>query len=69
MILLCSREDSIYNITSTGSDVIMTSNCIYNIVLFLALLLKTQMTLIEKNNSFRTLSDLHFKETRLKYLR
>ena len=34
MILLCSDEDSIFSSTSTGSDVIMTSDCIYDIILF-----------------------------------
>ena len=37
---LCSGEDFIYNNTSTGSDVIMTSNCIYVIILFSSALLK-----------------------------
>ena len=34
MILLCSGEDSIHSSTSTGSHVIMTSDCIYDIILF-----------------------------------
>ena len=34
MILLSSGEDSIYSSTSTGSDVIMTSDCICDIILF-----------------------------------
>ena len=46
MMLLCSGEDSLLNSTSTGSDVIMTSNCIYDII-FLSLLVKAQMTLSE----------------------
>ena len=49
MVLLCAIEDSVYSGTSKGSDVIMTSNCIYDIT-FSSALLKTQMTLIEKNN-------------------
>ena len=31
MILLCIGKDSIYSSTSTGSDIMMTSNCIYDI--------------------------------------
>ena len=61
----CSEEDSIYSSTSTGSDVIMTSNCIYYIIVFSSSLLKSQMTLSEKIISFRAFSVLHFKETRL----
>ena len=34
IILLCSGKDFIYTSTSTGSDVIMTSNCIYDIIFF-----------------------------------
>ena len=60
----CSKEDSIYSSTSTGSDVIMTSNCIYYIIVFSSSLLKSQMALCEKI-SFRAFSVLHFKETRL----
>ena len=41
MIILCSGEDSINSNTSTGSDVTMTSNCIYVISLFSSALLKT----------------------------
>ena len=65
MILLGTGKDSIHNSTSTGSDVIMTSNCIYDIIFFSSALLKTQLTLSEKMISFRVCSDLHFKETRL----
>ena len=65
MILLCSGEDSIYSSTPTGSDVIMTSNCICDII-FLSTLLKTQMALLNKIISFRTFSALHFKETKLR---
>ena len=64
MIILCCGEDFIYSITSAVNDVIMTSNRIYDIIEFSSALLKTQMALREKN-SFRTFSDLHFKETRL----
>ena len=35
MIFLCIGEDSIYSSTSTGTDVIMTSNCICNIICFI----------------------------------
>ena len=65
MILLVTGEDSIHNSTSTGSNVIMTSNCIYDIIFFSSALLKTQLTLSEKIISFRACSDLHFKERRL----
>ena len=65
MILLCSGEGSIYSSTSTASDVIMTSNCIYYIFVFSSALLKSQMALSETIISFRTFSVLHFKETRL----
>ena len=34
MILLCTWEDSIYSSTSTGSDIILTSNCTYDIIFF-----------------------------------
>ena len=34
MILLCSGKDFIYTSTSRGSDVIMTSNCIFDIMFF-----------------------------------
>ena len=51
MILLCTGEDSIYRSTSTGSDVIMTSNCIYDI--FSSALLKTQMALSETRSIFK----------------
>ena len=65
MIVLCSGEDSIYSSTSTRSDVIMTLNCIYDIIGFSFAMLKTQMKLNEKIISFRTFSVLHFKKTRL----
>ena len=61
MILLCSGEDSIYSGTSTGSDVLMTSNCMYHIFVFSSTLLKTQMVLSEQIISFRAFSVLHFK--------
>ena len=50
--------------TSTGSDVIMTSNGIYAIILFSSTLLKTQMAFTDKIIIFWTFSDLHFKETK-----
>ena len=67
MILLCAGEDSINSSTSTGSDIVMTPNCISDIIYFSSALLKTQMTLdlSEKIISFRTFSDPHFTETRL----
>ena len=34
MILICTGEDSIYSSASTGSNVKMTSNSIYDIILF-----------------------------------
>ena len=60
MILLCSGEDSIYSSSSTGSDVIMISNCIYDVIIFSYALLKTQLALNIKMINFRTFSDLHF---------
>ena len=65
MILLGSGEDSMYNSTSTGSDAIVTSNCIYDIIFLLSALLKMQLTLSEKIISLRARSDLHFKQRRL----
>ena len=65
MIPLGSGEDSMYNSISTGSDVIMTSNCIYDIIFLLSALLKTQLTVSEKIISLRVCYDLHFKQTRL----
>ena len=41
MIRLCSGEDSMYSNTSTASDVRMTSNCTYVIIVFLSALFKT----------------------------
>ena len=41
-----------YSSTSTGRDVIMASNCIYDIIFSFALL-KTQMAVSEKIISFR----------------
>ena len=41
-------------------------NCIYDIIFSSSALLKTQMALSEKILSFRTFSDLHFKETKVK---
>ena len=64
MILPCTGEDSIYSNTSTGSDVIMMSNCIYDIFFFHTV----ENTIGIKWNkiiSFRTFSSLHFKESRL----
>ena len=52
-----------YSSTSTGSDVIMTSNCIYDIICFSSALLRTQMALSDKIISFRMFSGLHFKQT------
>ena len=43
MIRLCSEEDSIYSSTSTGSDVIMTSNCTHDIIFFSSSLFRTQI--------------------------
>ena len=34
MILLCSGKEFVYTRILTGSDVIMTSNCIYDIIFF-----------------------------------
>ena len=65
MILLCSGKDLIYSSTSTGSDVVMTSNCIYDLLSFSSALLKTLMAFREKINSFMMFPDLHFKATRL----
>ena len=65
MVLLGSGEDSMYNSTSTGSDVIVTSNCIYDITFLLSALLKMQLIVSEKIISLRVCSDLHFKQTRL----
>ena len=65
MILLCSEKDFIYSSASTGSDVVMTSNCIYDLISFSSALLKTKMAFREKINSFRMFPDLHFKAKRL----
>ena len=35
MIVLYTMEDSMYSSTSTGSDVIMTSNCTFDIIVFI----------------------------------
>ena len=58
MILLCFGKESIYSSTSTGSDVIMTINCMYDFIsFFLPALLKMQVVLREKKilESGRTL--------------
>ena len=73
MILLCNDKDFIYISTSTGSDVIMTSNCIYDIIFSFALL-KTQMALSEnKLVSGRSLNCIlrkqGFKMSKLKKVR
>ena len=65
MIHLCSGENSKYSGSSKGSDLIMTSNCINDIIFFSSALLKTQMTLSEKTISFSTFYVLHFKAIRL----
>ena len=65
MILLCSEEESIYSNTSARSDVIMTSDCIFDNIDFSSALLKTQMALSETIIGSRTFSFLHFKESRL----
>ena len=36
MMLFCSGEVSLFSSMSTGSDVIMTSNCIYDIIFFIS---------------------------------
>ena len=63
MILLCSAEDSVYRHSSTGNDVIMTSNCTYDVIVFLISILKTQVALSVEIINFRVFSDLHFRET------
>ena len=54
-----------YSSTSTGSDVIMTSNCTYDIIMFFIHAVENTNGISEKIISFRTFSDLHFKHTRL----
>ena len=66
MILFRSEEESIYTSTSARSDVIMTSDCIYDNIDFSSALLKTQMALTETIIGSRTFSFLHFEESRLK---
>ena len=58
IILLCSGEDPVYSSSSTGSDVIMMSDYIYDIIMFSSARLKTQMTLSVKIINFRTFSSL-----------
>ena len=65
LILLCSEEESICSSTSARSYVIMTSDCIYDNIVFSSAQLKTQMVLSETIISSRTFSFLHFKESRL----
>ena len=65
MILLCSGEDSIYSSSSTGYDVIMMSNCVYDVIIFSSSLLKKQTPLSVKIINFRRFSDRHFRETRI----
>ena len=50
MILLCSGEDPIYSISSTGSDVIMTSNCIYFVFVFFIRTVEMTNGIKRKNN-------------------
>ena len=54
-----------YSSTSIGSDVIMTSNCICDIIYFFIRTIENTNELSEKMISFRRFSDLRFKETRL----
>ena len=44
----------------------MTPNCIFDIIFSSSALLKTQIAYNEKIINYRTLSELHFKETRIK---
>ena len=65
MIILCSEEESMFSSTSARNDVLMTSDCIYDDIVFSSALLKTQMVLSETITSSRTFSFLHFKGSRL----
>ena len=67
MILLGSGEDFIYNHTSTGSDVIMTSNFIFDIMFFFIHTVEniTDIKRKKKISSFRACSDLHVQKIRL----
>ena len=65
MILLCSGKDSIYSSNSTGSDIIMTSNCNYYINVFFIRPAENTNDNMWKLISFMAFSVLHLEETRL----
>ena len=65
MVRLCFGEDSIHSSTSTESEVIIISNCFYDIIVVSSAMLKTQMALSEKIIRFTPFCGLHFNETRL----